>query len=46
MLGFSEFKLNFKRVQEGFTRTKENERLKSEIEQETEKLKGRYKNKD
>ena len=38
MLGIKEFKLNFKRIQDGLTRTKETAELKTEIEKETEKL--------
>jgi len=37
-LGIKEFRTNLKRIQDGLTRTKETEELRTDIEKEREKL--------
>jgi hypothetical protein len=39
LLGINEFKLNFQRVKDGLKRTRENEKLKMDIENSSRKLK-------
>jgi hypothetical protein len=42
MLGLKEFKINFQRIKEGLSRSREAARLQEEIDKDSEELKKRW----